>query len=204
MSKVWFTSDTHFGHVNIIEYCHRPFANVEDMDIGLIERWNKRVGKDDLVYHLGDFALGPKAHWMAYRAMLNGRLVIVAGNHDEPRQQLLRALRTGDEICDERTIVDAQSGQAVHLAHAPSAWAETRRGGQVVQRHGDDQNAALYLCGHVHGAWETKTINGKLNVNVGVDVWNYKPVSFEEIMRRVCDEPAKKQQNFFWGPETKH
>jgi len=56
-SKIWFTSDHHFGHKNIIEFSKRPFANVEEMNAELVKRWNERIAKEDKVYHLGDFAL---------------------------------------------------------------------------------------------------------------------------------------------------
>ncbi|MCF6303155.1 MAG: metallophosphoesterase, partial [Devosiaceae bacterium] len=57
MSKIWFTADTHFGHQNIIKYSNRPFADVKEMDAALIENWNARVKKGDIVYHLGDVGL---------------------------------------------------------------------------------------------------------------------------------------------------
>ena len=52
----WFTSDTHFGHKNIIEYCKRPFSSVEQMNEMLIKKWNNKVKVDDIVFHLGDFS----------------------------------------------------------------------------------------------------------------------------------------------------
>jgi len=55
MTKTWFTSDTHFGHFNIIEYCNRPFKTVDEMNSKLIRFWNERVKPDDIVYFLGDF-----------------------------------------------------------------------------------------------------------------------------------------------------
>lgn len=53
----WFIGDTHFNHTNIIQYCDRPFTNVEEMNDYIIQQWNSVVGKNDTVYHLGDFAL---------------------------------------------------------------------------------------------------------------------------------------------------
>lgn len=55
-SEVWFTSDTHFGHENIIRYCGRPFRNTEEMNAELIRRWRETVPEDGIVFHLGDFA----------------------------------------------------------------------------------------------------------------------------------------------------
>lgn len=73
----FFTSDTHFGHVNIIKYCNRPFGSVPEMNAAMIAGWNRHVGPDDTVYHLGDFALGPKVLWPEYRRQLNGRIVFI-------------------------------------------------------------------------------------------------------------------------------
>jgi len=78
--NIFFTSDTHFGHKNILKYCNRPFVNVEEMDEVMIERWNGRIGKNDSVYHLGDFSFSsnPKT----YFERLNGKKILIIGNHD--------------------------------------------------------------------------------------------------------------------------
>lgn len=57
MTKTWFISDTHFGHVNILKYDERPFADIEEMNEELIKRWNKKVKNGDTVWFLGDFAM---------------------------------------------------------------------------------------------------------------------------------------------------
>ena len=61
--RIFFTADTHWGHRNIIRYCQRPFADVDEMNEALITNWNSTVGKDDIVFHLGDFAMGGSAEW---------------------------------------------------------------------------------------------------------------------------------------------
>ena len=57
---IFFTSDTHFNHSNVIQYCNRPFSSLDEMNAKLIENWNERVNENDIVYHLGDFAMGKK------------------------------------------------------------------------------------------------------------------------------------------------
>ncbi len=79
---VWFTSDTHFAHRNVIEFCKRPFASIEEMDEEIIRRWNERVEPGDRVYHLGDFAFGDHD---PYLSRLNGMKNLVIGNHDGGR-----------------------------------------------------------------------------------------------------------------------
>lgn len=61
-AKVFFTSDTHFTHANIIRFCSRPFKNVEEMDETMIANWNRVVGENDIVFHLGDFCMGGSAN----------------------------------------------------------------------------------------------------------------------------------------------
>ena len=80
--KVWFTADTHFGHRNILKYCCRPFFDVEEMNETLINNWNRVVGEDDVVFHLGDFSVGGAAEWTSLLDRLNGRIFLVLGNHD--------------------------------------------------------------------------------------------------------------------------
>jgi calcineurin-like phosphoesterase family protein len=86
MSEILFVSDTHFGHYNIIRHCNRPWT-VEEHDEKLIEAWNSAVGKKDIVYHLGDFAMfkaitGGEQTMKAYRRTrmaLNGKIKICLG-----------------------------------------------------------------------------------------------------------------------------
>jgi calcineurin-like phosphoesterase family protein len=80
--KIFIIADTHFRHTNIIEYAKRPFKNVEEMNEEMIKRWNNKVGDDDLVIHLGDFALGNKEEVASIRDRLNGKIILLKGNHD--------------------------------------------------------------------------------------------------------------------------
>ena len=78
---IWFTSDHHFGHANIIKYCERPFNSVGHMNASMIGSWNGVVASDDTVYYLGDFAMQP--HLVAeILPQLNGKKLLIAGNHD--------------------------------------------------------------------------------------------------------------------------
>lgn len=78
----FFTSDTHFNHANIIKFCNRPFKDVEQMNDVMIANWNSVIGKDDTVFHLGDFCLGGAAEWTKILDRLNGKIYLIMGNHD--------------------------------------------------------------------------------------------------------------------------
>ena len=81
-SRVFFTSDTHFNHMNIISYCQRPFRDIHEMNETIIVNWNNAVAPDDIVFHLGDFCLGGANEWNRILDRLNGRIYLILGNHD--------------------------------------------------------------------------------------------------------------------------
>ena len=172
-NKVLFTSDTHFYHANIINFCKRPFANVETMNEALIENWNAVVGVDDIVFHLGDFCFGGSAEWTNILNRLNGKIYLIVGNHD------LKNLRKGyykrfeDVVMQMHIEVDKQR---IYLNHCPFLC------------YAGAYNGAWQLFGHVHTC---KNNIGKdaprLNMifptqyDVGVDNNNFTPVSFDQV-----------------------
>ena len=74
--RIWFTSDTHWGHRNVIKFCNRPWKTVKEMDEALIENWKSAVSKDDIVFHLGDFAFAPNWRWKKLLSRLNGHIYL--------------------------------------------------------------------------------------------------------------------------------
>jgi len=82
MTNVFFTSDTHYGHANIIKYCKRPFADAHEMDEALIANHNEVVRHKDVVYHLGDFGFAKMDYIEKILSRLNGRIRLIQGNHD--------------------------------------------------------------------------------------------------------------------------
>jgi calcineurin-like phosphoesterase family protein len=84
MINVWFTSDFHLGHRNIIRYCKRPFDSIDDMDATLLANLNRRVGENDVLYFLGDFCLGGPDRARLYRDRIVCRNIhMIEGNHDQ-------------------------------------------------------------------------------------------------------------------------
>ena len=167
----FFTSDTHFGHARIIEYCNRPFGDVAEMDQALIERWNYTVSPEDVVYHLGDFAMGPYERWSEYRSALNGRIILVAGNHDRSPAKM-RAIGIDEVLTNVVVEVD---GCKIWLNHYPPNEVSASRH----VRPAPPATYNLALCGHVHNAW---LVGSDGVVNVGVDVWNYQPLKLDHLI----------------------
>lgn len=81
---IWFTSDTHFGHKNILQYCpNRKFSSIEEHDKYLIDIWNSKVKPEDVVFHCGDFSFGSLDFGLSVLDKLNGTKVLITGNHDQ-------------------------------------------------------------------------------------------------------------------------
>ena len=85
----WVTSDNHFYHGNIIKYCDRPFKDFEEMNNVMITKWNRFVHPQDIVYHLGDFALCGPTKKKGLLESLNGFIILILGNHDKGKQHNL-------------------------------------------------------------------------------------------------------------------
>lgn len=171
MVRHWFTADTHFGHANIIEYCKRPFKSLEHMDRELIRRWNERVKPEDIVLHLGDFAFKRSAaNPKTYLDKLNGLKIIIKGNHDGNNE--VRSILT--------SAVIRYGGIDFWLSHEPKA----------IYKHN--------LCGHVHEKWKVSRRGPHVIVNVGVDVWQGRPVSMEEIREAIAQFESGTLQDFTW------
>jgi len=170
--NIWFTSDTHFGHARILEYCKdtRPFDSVTAMDETLIATWNRQVCPDDTVYHLGDFAFKDAEHTLRLIKRLHGRIHLIYGNHDKVmRKPEVHAhlAWAGDYL--EQTI----QGQRVIMFHYPiHEW--------NAMHHG-----SYHLFGHVHGA---RPLHGRA-MDVGVDAHGMRLLHWNDVHRHLKDLP---------------
>ena len=147
------------------------------MNADLIRRWNDRVQPGDTVYHLGDFAMGPRDNIGDYRRRLQGRIVLVRGNHDRSVSAMLAA--GFDEVHNSLTI-DCH-GHRVFMRHIPPV--DDAHPGKKYREHflqPPPDNYDYWLCGHVHQRWVAR---GPYVINVGVDVWDYTPRTLDELVR---------------------
>lgn len=182
------TSDHHFGHARICELAGRPFSSVEEMNAVMIERWNALVGPDDVVLHLGDLALGPIVQSVALTARLNGKRLLVPGNHDRvsPATQSNRAVERFRPVYEDAgwtilpEILDGRRRGARLLAsHYPYAGDTTADERHTAHRAVDAGLPLLH--GHTHDKGFGP--HGSREFHVGVDAFGFRPVRFEEIDR---------------------
>lgn len=158
----YFTADYHFGHEEIINLTSRPWKNTSKMDKDLVKNHNDIVGIDDDIYIAGDISLATKS----YRGYLeniikklNGRIHLIQGNHD------IADSRFWSEIGIFSVHYPYLEVDEFVIVHDPSL--------SLVDR------SRPFLCGHIHDLFTFK----KNVLNVGVDVWNYKPISLDEVRR---------------------
>ncbi len=177
----WFTSDHHFGHRNIIDYCNRPFDSVEQMNEELVQSWNNIVSSSDTVYYLGDFSLKRSA-MEAYAPRLNGHKILIAGNHDTCHpsnhggkwDHLSIYRKYFDDVLEEYAWEDCMLHHMPFFDESDHRFAEYR----------PIADGRILIHGHVHQRW---ICNGR-QINVGVDVWDFEPVHEErirELMTRI-------------------
>jgi calcineurin-like phosphoesterase family protein len=160
MQAVWFTSDTHLGHANVIEHCQRPFASLAEMDDAILGNINALVMPQDILYHLGDFAWkNPKE----YRSRIKCRQVhLVIGNHDRKVAESVGFA----SVSGYKELKVGEGRQRIVLCHyAMRVWNQHHRG-------------AWHLYGHSHGSLPDE---GRRAFDVGVDCWAYKPLSLEQV-----------------------
>lgn len=177
--RIFFTSDTHFGHENIIKYCDRPYDTVGQMDKDIKDRWNSIIPKDGIVFHLGDFALYGRGKLSDYTSGLNGEIYITPGNHD--RLEDLKSCNRFTQISDIFDIIvddeELEEGnQKVTLCHYPMmSWNQAHRG-------------AWQFFGHHHGSF---TDNKIVQVDVGVDSSNFTPWTWMKLKTLITKRALK-------------
>ncbi len=168
--NIWFTSDNHFSHTNVIKYCKRPFTSVEEMNETMIQNWNSLVKAGDQIYHLGDFALCKADEATKIVRRLSGQKFMVWGNHDKytRKDSAFVGHWAWNRDLTEIKINDLR----VVLCHfAMKTWNKSHYG-------------AYQLHGHSHGS--LKDDPGSLQLDVGVDCWDYRPVNLDEIVNRMA------------------
>jgi calcineurin-like phosphoesterase family protein len=199
---LFFTSDHHFGHRNIIDYCKRPFPDLERMREYFVRIWNHEIGPDDWVWVLGDVALGRLDESLEVIAELNGRKLLMPGNHDrcfaghkKAARERQRYLDAGFEavLDGPRTLTIA--GQSVTVSHFP--YRSTGVLDEATVRYAEYRpvdDGGWLLHGHIHERWR---IRGR-QINVGVDAWAGHPVQLAQVEHYMAESNPHDREPYSW------
>lgn len=203
----FWTSDLHFGHQNVIDFCNRPFyrsvlqdhpfgeaevtiPDVDAMNKALIDNWNSRVSHNDEVWVVGDFAMGRRQSTVPLARHLNGRKFLIPGNHDNCHKMYPHWRRDSSMYEDAGfTILDSQvitevGGTEVLVCHFPY-FGDSRHDDRYSGLRPDDLGGWL-IHGHCHGPDRQR---GKM-IEVGIDPWGGFPVSEETIQELIEAGPS--------------
>ena len=200
---IYLSADHHFWHTNVIEYCKRPYSSVEEMNEKLIVAWNCTVNPTDVVYYLGDFSMACRPV-ETITPRLNGIKKLIPGNHDwvfpshkkyksDSEKWLEFYAQAGWEILPIHFELQVPGLATFNLGHLPYEFDMAHmvdENGKVKQdKHSHwrlKDDGRFLLHGHVHQHW----IKKNRQINVGVDVWGFKPVNLDQI-KEVMDDPRE-------------
>jgi calcineurin-like phosphoesterase family protein len=177
-ADVWFTSDQHFYHRNIIKYCERPFADLDEMHQTIVDNYQAVVKPEDYVYFLGDFAMGPRKLtrpetnklFQEVMDQLPGRKILIRGNHDygaNGRYYDIGFEKVSHQMTFQRQkIILTHDPGKISFSNAPQGW--------------------RWIVGHVHQAWRYKGWKQKKTkmINVGVDVQGFAPIHWTDLIEQ--------------------
>lgn len=191
MGKIFYISDLHLQHNNVIKFDNRPFNTIEEMENTLISNWNSVVSNADHVYHLGDFCWGKKDDWIKYLKLLNGNIHIIRGNHDlrdfgsDVRKYIV-------EVSDYKEITDSE--KHVIMCHYPIMCYKASYNPNCYMLHGHthvtrEQDFTEKWTKELRDTKQSNSDNCGNIINVGCMMpWmNYTPRILDEIIERSND-----------------
>lgn len=164
--KLFFTSDLHFNHKNIISFCNRPCSTVEEMHELIIKNWNKVVPMDGVVYILGDVSWKGASNTKGLLDQLNGKKILIIGNHDPA--SIINLFEESYDVL-ALNVTDEDDTYHVHLSHFPLVeWNRSQKG-------------SIHLHGHCHGSMDEMDKSNYQRMDVGLDSHNMVPLSWENV-----------------------
>ena len=190
MSKIYFTSDLHFGHDREFIYKPRGFENVEDMNKTILKNYKRIVTDEDTIYILGDLMLGDNDAGIAMLRELPGHKKIILGNHDTAARIELYKTIPNTEILGYATVIKYRK-MSFYLSHYPTLTSNLDEDKPLKTR-------TICLCGHSHYKNKFKDMDKGLVYYVEVDAHNCYPVSIDDIITEIktfisLDDNAKKE-----------
>lgn len=189
--KIFFTSDTHFGHENILKYCNRPFSSIEEHDNELIKRWNEKVPEDGIVFHLGDIGFCSESYLKDILTKVNGKIYWIIGNHDWKR--MTHGVISRFEYVTQQMVIRIGK-KIIYLNHFP-----------FLCFSGSNRSKVWNLYGHVHtssyadSGFDTPrlSLTWPTQYDVGVDNNNFTPISFNEV-NNIISKRIQEQNNIIY------
>ncbi|MGD9901731.1 MAG: metallophosphoesterase [Spirochaetales bacterium] len=166
---IYYISDLHFGHFNIIKFCNRPFKNLEEMNETLIKNWNEKVNNNDTVYIVGDLFFRNAENPELILNRLKGKKHLIVGNHDSSWIKKVDLNKYFESI--NNMLVFSNGKCKITLCHYP-----------MMSFDGEYQ-----VYGHIHNNkndtyWQLlKTMKNSLNASIEIN--NYEPVTFDELLK---------------------
>jgi calcineurin-like phosphoesterase family protein len=186
-SKPFFTSDIHLSHRNIIKHCNRPFGDVNEMNEGVVQKWNRKVGPKDHVFVAGDIVFGTSSKRslernLEYLYRLNGTLYLAIGNHDHPllkNEEFLARFEYAAPLIEVNVFDESHrmasnkiNYQKIVVCHyAMKTFNLAHRG-------------AWQLFGHSHGT--APHFENSQQLDIGIDCWNMEPASYDEVKAKLA------------------
>lgn len=184
MSDVFFSSDTHFCHNQPFLYEPRGFQSVEEMNEAIIERWNKVVKPDDVVYHLGDIMLNDDIKGIEYFRRLNGQIFLIFGNHDSNKRKDLIAAECPYKMMGGWYAIPIKYSKFnLYLSHYPTLTAN------YDDRHLNQH--VINLHGHTHQQTNFLNPSNPFMYHVGLDSHNCMPIHIDDIIKEIREEWKK-------------
>jgi calcineurin-like phosphoesterase family protein len=183
----FFIADTHFCHSNIIKYSNRPFKSIDEMNSIIINNWNSIIKQKDTVYVLGDFVFGTRNMWQEYCYKLNGKKILIIGNHDERNLTVTDMLKSGFDSVHSKLEIKIDDYNVL-LSHYPYKSLINEYDKKFLDIMIEDKDQWL-LHGHIHNF--NKNIVNENMINVGVDLHNFSPISEIQILRLINDQNEK-------------
>lgn len=173
--NIFFISDTHFWHKNVIKFDNRPFESIEEMNEVLISNWNSVVKKDSIVFFLGDFAFAGITKTKEIADRLNGTIHVITGNHDDYKLLVKTDRFATIEGYKEIRIEDT----LICMSHYPMiVWNSHHRG-------------SIHIHGHCHGGLTVsdfgKDYYKRKVLDVGCNNINYTPISYLDVYKTISD-----------------
>jgi calcineurin-like phosphoesterase family protein len=168
----YYTADPHFGHASILRFCSRPFRDVAEMDAHILSAYQAVMRAKDDLWIIGDFAfakIDEATRLEALLAAIPGRKHLIKGNHDKPWMTTLSGWHSVHDLIEVK-----EGGYRLTLCHYPMVTFPGAR------------HQAVQLFGHVHQNWK----GSRNSVNVGVDVWGFRPVTLPDILDRAQTLPV--------------